>query len=250
MKSWLPARSISRRCRPRRNVLARCLIGAAAAAAAIYCVIFCSGVFTVREVRFAGASTVSRETLAGIEKGLTGTNVLTLSESRVAGRFKKYPEVKGVVLTRHLFGTLDCRVVRREPVALLACGGLIEVDGDGVLIPKRAGAADIDLPLITGIDEGAARRPEGEARIARAIGVLSAFKELGFLRKDRVSEIHVDGDEIDLVWAQTGTLVKLGRGDYAERVRTLGTIYGVFNSGSERAPDVIDLRFDRQVVIR
>jgi cell division septal protein FtsQ len=249
MRFWLPARSNVRGYRPKPKSLRKPLLIAAAAAAAAYCIVFYSGIFTVREVRFAGAATVSKETLAGIEKGLKGSNVLTLSAARVANRFQKYPEVKGVMLTRHLFGSLDCRVVKREPVALLACGDLVEVDGDGVLIPKRAGSADVDLPLITGIEEGAARRAEGRRGVAKAIEVLSAFKGLGLSRGDRISEIHLDGDEVDLVWARTGTLVKLGRGNYGKRVRTLGTIYGVF-TGGERAPDVIDLRFDRQVVVR
>jgi len=249
MKFWLPARARARVPHPKRRVLRKPLLIGAAAVAAVYGIVFHSGIFAVREVRFAGTATVSKETLAGIEKGLRGANVLTLSEARVAKRFKRYAEVKGVVLTRHLFGTLDCRVVKREPVALLVCGDLVEVDGEGVLIPKRAGSADIDLPLITGINEGAAKRTEGKRGIARAIEVLSAFKRLGLSRGDRISEIHVDGDEVDLVWAKTGTLVKLGRGNYGERVRTLGTIYGVF-TGGERAPDVIDLRFDRQVVVR
>lgn len=249
MKFWLPARALPASCRPKPKSLRKPLLIGAAAAAAAYCIIFYSGIFTVREVRFAGAATVSKETLAGIEKGLKGSNLLTLSAARVAKRFEKYPEVKGVVLTRHLFGSLDCYVVKREPVALLACGDLVEVDADGVLIPKRAGCADVDLPLITGIDEGAVKRAEGKRGITKAIEVLSAFKGLGFSRGDRISEIHVDGDEVDLVWAQTGTLVKLGRGNYGMRVRTLGTIYGVF-TGGERAPDVIDLRFDRQVVVR
>jgi cell division septal protein FtsQ len=225
------------------------LLVAAILVAAAYCIIFYSGVFTIREVRFSGAGTIPRDTLAAIRGDLTGANLVTLSAPRVAKRFRGFPEVKNIVLVRHLFGVLDCAVVRREPVALLACGDLIEVDGEGVMLPKRAGRGDVDLPLITGIDGNKLKRPEGKRSVRTALDVLSIFKDLGFAETNQLSEIHVDGEEVDLVWMGTGTLVKLGRDGYAERVRTLRTVCGAFNE-SERVPDVIDLRFDRQVVIR
>ena len=249
MKFWLPERTAPRRFPVRPRFVRRLLLAAAVAAAAAYCIIFYSGIFTIKEVRFAGAGTIPQDTLRAIEKRLVGANLVTLSLPRVAKRFRGFPEVKSIVLVRHLFGVLECTLVRREPVALLACGDLIEVDGEGVALPKRAGRTDVDLPLITGLDERTLKRAEGKRSVRRALEVLSIFKGLGFSPVDRLSEIHVDGEDVDLVWMGTGTLVKLGRGAYADRVRTLRTIYGAFNE-SERIPDVIDLRFDRQVVIR
>jgi len=249
MKFWLGERNVPRRPLVRPALLRRAAAGAAALAAVGYVTVFYSGLFTVKDVRFAGAGTVPADTLARIEKELRGSNLLTLATARVERRFGGFPEVKCVVLVRHLLGGLECRLVRREPVALLACSDLIEVDGEGVMLPRRAGRGDIDLPVITGIDESRLRRSDGRRGVARALEVLAIFKSLGFSRTDQLSEIHVAGDEVDIVWAETGTLVRLGRGEYAERARKLRTVYGAFND-TDHVPDVIDLRFDRQVVIR
>ena len=79
--------------------------------------------------------------------------------------------------------------------------------------------------------------------------MLRLFKELGFSPAKQLSEIHIAGDEIDLVWMGTGTLVRLGRDEYAMRVRKLRTVFGILND-REQFPKLIDLRFDRQVVVR
>jgi hypothetical protein len=249
MKSWLPERTAPRHARSRPRRIGKLLVVAAVIAGAAYGVVFHSRIFTVTEVRFSGTGAIPRDTLAAIRADLMGANIVTLSLARVEKLFRGFPEVKSVVLVRHLFGVLDCAVVRREPVALLACGDLLAVDGEGVILPERAGGGDVDLPLITGIDRGTLRRPEGRRSVTTALEVLSIYKGLGFSQSDQLSEIHVDGEEVDLVWAGTGTLIKLGRGGYASRVRTLRTVCRAFND-SERVPDVIDLRFDRQVVIR
>jgi len=81
------------------------------------------------------------------------------------------------------------------------------------------------------------------------VEILALLKKLGLSPAKQLSEIHVAGEDVDLVWMGTGTLVKLGRDEYASRIRKLQTVVGILNDG-DRFPRVIDLRFDRQVVVR
>jgi len=81
------------------------------------------------------------------------------------------------------------------------------------------------------------------------VEILDLFKKLGLSPARQLSEIHVSGENVDLVWMGTGTLVRLGRDGYASRVRKLKTVLSILSDG-ERFPSVIDLRFDRQVVVR
>ena len=65
----------------------------------------------------------------------------------------------------------------------------------------------------------------------------------------QLSEIHIDEDEIVLVWMDSGTLVRVGRGGFEERIRKFRAVYPSLREQGG-LPDQIDLRFDRQVVVR
>jgi len=229
---------------PRKWFVLPAAICAAAASVALW-----PGVLTITDVRFNGCGTIPRDSLERVRRDLIGKNLATVSCDGARKRLLAFHEVRDAVFKRRPMHTLDCYLVRREPVALLIAGDILEVDAEGVIIPRRAGKGDIDLPVITGIDRrkvGAPQRAEG---IGRAVEVLKLFKELGFSPAKQLSEIHVDGEEVDLVWMGTGTIVRLGRDEYASRVRKLRTVFGILND-REQFPQLIDLRFDRQVVVR
>lgn len=212
-------------------------------------VVLFSGVCTIETVRFHGCGTIPTDSLERVRASLVGKNLATVSCAPARERLLSFTEVQDAVFKRRPLKTLDCYLVKREPVALLIAGDIREVDGEGIILPKRAGKGDVDLPVITGIDQRAVGREQGKRCIARALEVLKLFKELGFSPAKQLSEVHVSGDEVDLVWMGTGTLVRLGRDEYAGRVRKLRTVFGTLND-REHFPSLIDLRFDRQVVIR
>jgi hypothetical protein len=221
----------------------------AAVITAASCVVLWSGLFTITEVKFHGCGTVPKDSLNAVRASLVGRNLLTASCAEAGRRLRSAPEVRDVVFKRRLLHTIDCRLAKREPVALLAAGDYLEVDDEGVIIPRRAGSGDVDLPVITGISQKDFGVREGKRGIGRAIEALRLFKELGLSPAKQLSEIHVEGDDIDLVWMGTGTLILLGRDGYESRVRKLRMVFGILND-REHFPEVIDLRFDRQVVIR
>jgi cell division septal protein FtsQ len=221
----------------------------AAILAAAACVALWPGVFVITDVEFQGCGAIPRDSLKRVRASLIGKNLATVSVAGARARLLEFPEVRDAVFRRRFRHTLECRLVKREPVALLIAGDILEVDGDGVVIPRRSGSADVDLPVITGISQREMCGSAGAKSVVRAIEVLTLFKDLGFSPAKQLSEIHVDGDDIDLVWMGTGTLVRLGRDEYANRVRKLRTVFGILND-RDQFPQLIDLRFDRQVVIR
>ena len=221
----------------------------AAILTAALCAALWPGVLTITDVEFHGCGSVPRDSLKRVRAMLVGRNLATASIAEARERLLELPEVREVVFNRRFRHTLECRLVKREPVALLVAGDLLEVDDEGVIIPRRSGNADVDLPMITGINQRELRTGAGSPSITRAIEVLTLFRDLGFSPAKQLSEIHVEGENVDFVWMGTGTLVRLGRDEYANRVRKLRTVIGILND-RERFPRVIDLRFDRQVVIR
>jgi hypothetical protein len=240
---------VSRGARSEPRIPKRWLALPAAGIVTVACVILWSGLFTVTDVKFHGCGTIPKDSLKTIRASLIGKNLLIASFAEARARLQSVPEVQHAFLKRRLPHTLDCYLAKREPVALLLAGDILEVASDGVIIPRRAGGGDIDLPVITGITQKELGRQAGKRGIGRAMEVLRLFKELGFSPAKQLSEIHVDGNNIDLVWMGTGTLILLGRDGYESRVRKLRMVIGIL-SDRECFPELIDLRFDRQVVIR
>lgn len=249
MKFWesqtMASQRAPRRIRPGR----RTLIATAAAIAAATAVVFCTELFTVATVRFHGCASIPKDSLEIVRAGLIGKNLLTLRARSARERLASFGEVESVRVTRRFFSTVECRLTKREPVALLLAGSMREVDGAGTVLPKRAGRGDIDLPVITGISERSVRKESGRRNLTRALEVLRLIRAEGFAPARQVSEIHVDGDDIDLVWTGSGTLIRLGRDEHAIRLQKLKAVSTVLLDREQR-PAVVDLRFDRQVVIR
>jgi cell division septal protein FtsQ len=249
MRYWdstgMAARETSLRRRVSRKWLALAAAGLAAAAA----VALWSGIFIITDVQFFGGGTIPQDSLKRIRASLIGRNLATVSFSDARETLLAFPEVRDAVFKRHPWHAVECRMMKREPVALLIAGDIFEVDAEGVIIPRRAGKGDVDLPVITGIGPREIRERSGAQGIERAVEILELFKKLGLPPARQLSEIHVSGENVDIIWMGTGTLVRLGRDQYASRVRKLKTVLGRLND-RERFPSVIDLRFDRQVVVR
>lgn len=222
-------------------------------AAALICgliyVSFGTGRMALREVEFHGGVSLPSDSLQVIKASLLGKNMLTLPLSAIKDRILQFPEVRDVIFKRRLMGRIDCYLLQRKPVALVAGERLVEIDREGIVIPRSAGNADIDLPVVTGLGVETLDTPSGRDALSKALEVLRLLNEYGFSPAEQLSEIHIEGDEIMLVLLGTGTLVQLGSEDYSCRIRKLHAVYGALDE-NERFPELIDLRFDRQVVVR
>jgi cell division septal protein FtsQ len=236
--------------RTRKGVTARLLpvLAALFVVAALY-ISFGTDWFELREVEFYGSGNLPADSLQVIKAGILGRNMLTIPLSGVRKRLLEFPEIREVVFKRRLFNKIDCYLMQRKPVALIAGSRIVEVDQEGVIIPKCAGETDVDLPVITGLNRDKLDAPGGRVSLTKALQALKLLNEYGFSPAEQLSEIHVHGDEIMLVWLKTGTLIRLGSEDFESRICKLHAVYGALDE-NEGFPELIDLRFDRQVVVR
>lgn len=205
--------------------------------------------FTLEKVDFYGGSSLPADSLRLVEASVLGKNLLTISLASVRERLLQFPEIRDVVFKKRLWRRIDCYLMQREPVAILAGDRLYEVDSEGVVIPRRAGKADIDLPVITGISLKDLETEKGAGRMRMVMSALGTLNDYGFSTADELSEIHIQSDEVMLVLMRTGTVVRLGSENFARRIQKLYAVYGVLDDEGT-FPDMIDLRFNRQVVVR
>lgn len=206
--------------------------------------------FLVREVTVRGAAGVPVDSIRVVADRYIGANLVTLPVDRIKREIRRFPEVSDVQLRRRLFHEIDLYVTGRKPVLLVSRdgGGFVELDETGMIV-RRAGGGEIDLPLLTGISVGDLETEEGRRLVGRAIEVLRLLGEFGFPPHEHLSEIHVGGRDLDLVWMKSGTLIRAGNGDYREKIMKLRAVYGALEEEG-RLPSLVDLRFERQVVVR
>jgi len=243
---------MARRLREKKKVSRRVWLTPAAAAlalAALLYTVFRTGLFDLREIRVHGSRDMPVESLSSKTETWVGANVFTVPLTEIREILKSDPSVGSVTFRRRLPHRLDCYLRRREPVALLNLEKMAEVDAEGVLIPSSGKSTEIDLPVITGLTGRDFEDGSGKRSVGKALEVLGLLKEFGFSPAEQLSEINIDGDEVVLVWMNSGTLVRVGRDGFEERIRKFRAVY---HSLREQGglPAQIDLRFDRQVIVR
>lgn len=151
-----------------------------------------------------------------------GTNILSLDLDELSSRVTADPWVARAAVTRQLPDTLQVEVVEHEPRAVVLAERLYLADARGVLFKRAEGRERGDLPIVTGIDRrllvdpSPQVREQARARVLRAIGVLDAWERK---HRPRLSEIHVaEYGDVTLFTAETGTQIRLGRGDHEQRL--------------------------------
>lgn len=232
---------------PKRIVMS--VISTLMLAGMIY-LLFFTGIFELKEVQLHGGRYLPMDSLETVARDYIGANMLAVSFGDLRLNLERFPEVGKATFRRRPFHRIDCYLQERVPVALLSLDTIVGVDEEGVLLPCRDGKHwDLDLPLITGIDAEEIDSEGGSELVARSLEVLRLLKEFGFSTAEELSEIHVEDGNIVLVWMDEGALIQFGKRDYLDRVRKLRAVYAALGEDGE-FPEFIDLRFERQVVIR
>jgi cell division septal protein FtsQ len=209
---------------------------------------------SLKEVHVLGSTDLPMDSLRTVMAGLVGRNVFTVSLGRIREELMRFPEVKEVTFRRRFFRRLDCYLKKREPVLLIAAGEtagnvFLDVDAESVIIPRRSTQTEIDLPVVTGIEHSGLLTEEGMQKIHGALEVLHSLKLFGFDPAEQLSEIHFEGEEMIVILMGSGSSVLVGTGGYREKIRKLRAVYAALDE-QEPFPDLIDLRFEHQVVVR
>lgn len=212
-------------------------------------IFFFTGVFRLDEIRLHGGRYLPVDSIQAAADMHIGANIFLVSTTSIESGLTGFPEIREITLRRKPFHRIDCYLHERKPVALISLDEISGVDDSGIVIPCRSAGWNVDLPIITGIESAQAGSDYGKRMISKALGVLRLLKEFGFSPASELSEIHIEGEEVVLVWMGKGTLIKMGGERYLERVRKLRAVYTALVE-QDTFPDLIDLRFERQVVIR
>lgn len=175
-----------RRRRGRFSGLYRLLsVLAAAAAIAVACVVF----FRVNEVTVAGNSRYTAEEIIAASGIRTGDNLITLSQSRVAGSIRtQLPYVETVTVRRQLPDGVLLTVTERVAAASIeSSGGRWLISSQGKVLEEEAGQRVISITGLSAVAPyaGAAVQvaEEDETTLSHVLSLLTALERAEMLSR-------------------------------------------------------------------
>jgi cell division protein FtsQ len=201
-----------------------------------------NSVFRITEVVITGNGHLTDEELkvmAGLDNA---PNLLGISGKRISAKLTESPWVRSVSVRKEFPDRLLLRVSEAEPFALLdSKGKLFIIDEKGTLLEELR---DIAIPFLPVISSNPYREREA---FLEAINLAKTIKSTAFLsRKEHIEIISHKPQEMSL--NIDGVLVKIGTGEYADKLARLAEIEREVES--RKIPvDYIDLRFANRVLV-
>jgi cell division protein FtsQ len=199
--------------------------------------------FPLRQVAFTGNRHVTDNELRQLTGIHSDENLLMISGSQVSRRLLKSPWVRSVSLRKEYPGSLSIAIKEAEPFALLDMNNrLFLLDGDGRLLEELRGDSVPFLPVITG-------DPYNEKEgLSEALKLARLLNEKGLSSEtDRLEIVAHKPTELSV--KINGVLVKVGQGEYEEKIERLIKLEkDIKNMGVPI--DYIDLRFERKAIVK
>ena len=206
--------------------------------------------FAVQEIRVAASEHVRREELLALAGVAPGDKLLSIDTDAVATRVASHPWVAAARVRRELPSMMVIDVSERRAVAAaLLGGGLYLVDENGRPF-KRATMEEADgLLLLTGLTrpQYAAFRDASEAAFREALEIFDEYRSNDppsapgpasaaaspsspTPSRPALSEIHIDPRYgFSLMLYDGGGEIRLGRGDYTDKLERLDRILAGLN---------------------
>jgi cell division protein FtsQ len=195
---------------------------------------------------------LSREeiiTLAGVKPG---DAMLGLRLKRIGEQLVRNPWIATVKVRRYFPHTLTIELTEREPVAVVNMGYLYYLDKNGDVFKPLTAGDSLDFPVLTGLNEEDMGKDPARAKAAlqEAVALIARLKGSAVFTLADISEIHYDrGYGFTLFTAGGGVPVKLGNGDFTEKLARLARIYKDIQ-GQLQMVDYIDLDFSDKIIVK
>lgn len=184
-----------------------------------------SEALSIRKVEVLGELThMTKDEVIQLSGLKYGDKLFTVSFSDIRENILRFSWIEAVRIRREFPDTIQIFVTERKPMALLLAGSLYLMDESGKIFKKLERGEAIDLPTITGFQEGELKKYPTlmKSYLNVAVKVLKYFQDQDFYREDPVSEIHFDSVAgITVFTKNNGVEIYYGRGDFELKQKSL-----------------------------
>lgn len=200
-------------------------------------------IFMVSEVVFTGSTHLAETELRHLSGIRTGEGLLVLSARDVAERLKKSPWIRNVGVRKEFPRTVRVMIDESSPFAILEMKGKsFLVDDRGELLEELKDAIPF-LPVISGDPF------KNRDNFLEALALARVVKDKKIAAEKSRVEIIADKGPQDISMVIDNVVVKIGRGDYEQKLTRL---FELEDEIKRRAitVDYVDLRFANRVVLK
>jgi cell division protein FtsQ len=202
-----------------------------------FCVLFCAAAltcvfiyvysyllscpyFSIRETSVRGLNELTEKDILTLADIKPAQNLLAVNKTAIERRVRDNPWVKNLYVGRELPDRLVLELKERQPLALLKSkNDFYLVDTEGSLFKKINQHDEVDLPVITGVDE------EGKTKQLFFKSALDLVKMLESNRKysylGTISEVNIDELFALSVLTEKGLYLKLGTDGVEDKLGNL-----------------------------
>lgn len=197
----------------------------------------------MKEVVFYGNKHLTVEELRAMSGINAGESLLMLPAGKVSGRLLKSPWIKSLSIRKGYPDRLLVKIHEAEPFAILQVNSqTFLIDEHGSMLEKIDGSVPF-LPVIT------VNPAKSRENFHEALSLASIIKERGIAAEKSRVEIIADKGPEDMSMVVDALLIKVGVGDYRQKLDRLSDIEKEIQRRAIPV-DYVDLRFANKVVVK
>ncbi|MDP6796483.1 MAG: FtsQ-type POTRA domain-containing protein [Candidatus Krumholzibacteria bacterium] len=202
-----------------------------------------SDFLTTRYLEVEGCRVVPEEKIRELLQPAIGQPLFRLDRETLGSSLTVLPRIRSLKLSRHLPGTLRCRVEESEALALFYDGKFREIDREGRFL-ERYGSEAPDLPILRKSD-----RISADSLMTLALPVLTALQESFFDLSREVSDLGLEERGLFFYRNEGQCRVLLGWDSFDEKIANYREIHSRLDQ-EKSFPEELDLRYRDQVIAR
>ena len=219
-------------------VASACVVGGVAVYRLVHDYVLRAPAFAIAQLEVKGMERVAEEELLDTADVHLGDNVFRRPVEEIRSRVQGHPWIAEATVERRLPGSVSISVEEHEPVAVLSLRGLYLVSADGTVFKPVELGDPVDLPVVTGLDEGefVRNRAFRTAVLLEVVALMHEYRSAGLWRREPIAEIRVEpSGGLSLRVGEDAMLVRLGRGPHRLKLRRLRRILDRLDESESRA---------------
>ena len=206
--------------------------------------------FQIKEISVRGLRELTEKDVLASAGIRPAQNLLAINKDAVIRRVSANQWVENVYIGRELPNKLVLEVKERVPVALVKqANDFCLMDAEGFVFKKLGKSDEVDLPVITGLDE------RGEIKSQLLLSTLNLLKTVSksgqYSYLGAISEVHIDDVFGISIISNTGLYLKLGKADFEKKLKQLQLVLAdLENRGLKKGYLSIDLSDESKVTVQ
>jgi cell division protein FtsQ len=206
--------------------------------------------FQIKEISVRGLRELTEKDVLATAGIKPAQNLLAINTDAVIRRVSANQWVESIYVGRELPDKLVLEVKERTPLALVKQDNdFCLMDAEGFVFKKLGKSDEVDLPIITGIDEKEEIKSQLLLSTLNLLKTVSKSSQYAYL--GTVSEVHVDNVFGLSLISSTGLYLKLGTADFEKKLKQLKLVLAdLENRGMKNGYLCIDLSDDAKVTVQ